>query len=351
MFRSKTVFIVGAGASQEVGLPTGAELKDIIAEKLNIKYDFRSENPYVPVSGDAGIAAILAEYARSNSQDFNHYLEEAWKIVKAIPQAISIDNLMHAHRGNSALELCGKLAIARAILESESKSALYVDEPSREPFNPENIKGTWFENFFRILHEDVTRDAHLGSIFENVTFINFNYDRCIEQFLYYSLPNYYHVGESDAIELISNLTILRPYGLVGPLPWQDRRCVPFGGRYAGGMSLLDIASQIKTFTERSEDNAARETIRAQVENADTLVFLGFGFHSLNMELIKPSRGSVRRVFATAKGISDADIQVITGEVINTWLSNLHNPNFDLRVNNKVSCCDLFTEYWLSLSQG
>jgi hypothetical protein len=41
VFRSKTLFIVGAGASQEVDLPTGTQLKDIIAKKLNI-----TGNPY-----------------------------------------------------------------------------------------------------------------------------------------------------------------------------------------------------------------------------------------------------------------------------------------------------------------
>jgi len=39
MFKSKTLFVVGAGASQEAGLPTGTELKSIIAEKLDITFD------------------------------------------------------------------------------------------------------------------------------------------------------------------------------------------------------------------------------------------------------------------------------------------------------------------------
>ena len=37
MFKSKTVFIVGAGASAEVGLPVGSALKSDIANILQIE--------------------------------------------------------------------------------------------------------------------------------------------------------------------------------------------------------------------------------------------------------------------------------------------------------------------------
>jgi NAD-dependent SIR2 family protein deacetylase len=39
MFRSKTLFVVGAGASSEAGLPTGYELKNKIAELLNFHFE------------------------------------------------------------------------------------------------------------------------------------------------------------------------------------------------------------------------------------------------------------------------------------------------------------------------
>jgi hypothetical protein len=47
MFKSKIVFVVGAGASNEALLPTSKELVGKIAEKLNIKY----EHGYKPISG------------------------------------------------------------------------------------------------------------------------------------------------------------------------------------------------------------------------------------------------------------------------------------------------------------
>src|SRR5215469_9951144 len=130
MFKSKTVFIVGAGASQEAGLPTGAQLKDIIAEKLNITYlnDFAFGTPD---AGDEEIAFALSVYARETGGDFSSYLHEAWKIRDAMPQAISIDNYIDTHSMNHSLVLCGKLGIVRSIIEAERKSKLFTPTGSR----------------------------------------------------------------------------------------------------------------------------------------------------------------------------------------------------------------------------
>ncbi len=40
MFAKKTLIIVGAGASKEVGLPTGEDLASEIAAMLEFRFDF-----------------------------------------------------------------------------------------------------------------------------------------------------------------------------------------------------------------------------------------------------------------------------------------------------------------------
>jgi hypothetical protein len=39
VFNSQTVFVLGAGASYEAGLPIGAGLVDLISSKLDIEFD------------------------------------------------------------------------------------------------------------------------------------------------------------------------------------------------------------------------------------------------------------------------------------------------------------------------
>jgi hypothetical protein len=58
MFKTKTLFIVGAGASREFGLPTGAELKAQIAHLLDIRY----EHGFSQESGDRLITEALKRH-------------------------------------------------------------------------------------------------------------------------------------------------------------------------------------------------------------------------------------------------------------------------------------------------
>jgi hypothetical protein len=104
---AKTVFILGAGSSNEARLPIGSELLNLIAKSLNIKYDRGA-----PVSGDLAIANLvnllsITPSARSPNQ--NDYQAVGRFVSGAMPQAISIDNFIDAHTGEGFLELCGKL--------------------------------------------------------------------------------------------------------------------------------------------------------------------------------------------------------------------------------------------------
>ncbi len=87
--------------------------------------------------------------------------------------------------------------------------------------------------------------------FRSVAFIIFNYDRCIEHYLYCSLQNYYRINASRTAELI-NQSIYHPYGTAGSLPWLDPdspdRAIAYGVN-PNPTQLFNLVSQIKTFTE------------------------------------------------------------------------------------------------------
>lgn len=346
MFREKTLFVVGAGASQEVGLPVGGELKEVIARKLAIKFEM-----YQPVSGDLGILDALRVYAKESGDkngDVNPYLHAGRQISGAMPQAISIDNFIHDHQSNHEIEICGKLAIVRSILEAESNCQLHVDPGNiYNTINFERIKDTWYTKFFQRLHEQQPK-RNLAYLFENVSFIIFNYDRCIEHFLYYALQNYYGVESSQTAKLLETLEIFHPYGTVGSLPWQEAQgAIPFGSHTQSGDRLLTLAAQIKTFTERLEDAPTLSAMRRLVCDAQAIVFLGFAFHPQNLELIDPDRETnVRNIFATTKGISDSDCPVVKGQLEELIHKKKTATNFHMK--NGLTCSELFSEYWRSL---
>ena len=125
MTKTKTLFVVGAGASKEVGLPIGSGLTGEIAKHLDIKFkDFNDQ-----ISGSRPVAGALRAHVKKNgeSRDINPFLTAScWRIRDAMPQAASIDTFVDSHRGNAEIELCSKLGIAAAILEAERDSKLFI---------------------------------------------------------------------------------------------------------------------------------------------------------------------------------------------------------------------------------
>jgi len=211
-----TVFIIGAGTSTEVGLPTGEGLKDEIIKLL----DYRTKrNRLDPNYGDPVIESAFQIATRYNNEiDRNKCLYATKCIKESMPGAISIDNYIHDHRNDIHTTLCGKLAIVRSILNAERESPLFSENwrtDSRTFF--ERLSETWFVSFFKLFTENCIRDD-LDERFNSTSFVIFNYDRCVEQFLYNALRIYYRLPEADAVNLISNMKIFHPYGSVGTLP-------------------------------------------------------------------------------------------------------------------------------------
>jgi hypothetical protein len=265
MFRSKTVFVLGAGASQEVGLPVGEGLKKIIAEKIYITFDdFGSRQ----TSGDHQIMTALWEHTMLPNRmkgDPNPYIHAAWKLRDALPQAISIDNLLDAYREDERFKTCGKLSIVSSILEAEKASKIYYNPIERQKINFGSLDETWFAGFIKILTENVPH-RDIENIFDNVGILNFNYDRCIEHYLHESLQNYYSLEANVVSELINKIQILHPYGSVGKLPWQNSNNtqVPYGSERT---NLLALAKQIKTFNERvHEADEIKQIIPININN-------------------------------------------------------------------------------------
>ena len=181
--------------------------------------------------------------------------------------------------------------------------------------------------------------------------VSFNYDRCIEQFLHLALQNYFSIDSGTAASTISNIEIHHPYGKVGNLPWTAGEVPTEYGHLPTAQQLLTIATQLRTFTEgvnptTSDINAIRRTLA----NSERIVFLGFAFHRLNVDLLVPSpmaagKSPVNAVYGTSHGLSKSDTEIIQCD-----LSNKLGVRKDrIHVQNAFTCSELMDEYWRSLS--
>jgi hypothetical protein len=347
VFKDRTVVIVGAGASSECDLPTGLELKERISKLLDIRF----EHGYRLKSGDANICdALTLHVQRKGSRDINPHLHAGWRIRDAMPQAISIDNFIDSHQGDENLALCGKLAIVQSILEAEQRSPLFVDWQSgrRQP-DFSSFKDTWYAAFMQLLTQNCQLDL-VQKRLSQLTFVIFNYDRCVENYLYHGLQNYYGIDGDRAKDLLRHLSVFHPYGSVGELQWQRN---DIGVEYGGSPSaakLLSLAGGIKTFTEGTDPNSSEiQSIRQHLQSATTVLFLGFAYHGMNLKLLKPesphSLPADVRYFGTAFGMSDSDCALVREDL--AALASANPARIVLRKDLK--CGPFLREYWRSLS--
>lgn len=342
------VLVLGAGASKEANLPIGDELKHRIAKCLDFKFDdfgssLKSGNPEVMH------ALQLASRQQNRSHgDINQLFQASRLICGAMPMAISIDNFIDSHRNDDRVAFCGKLAIAQSILEAEANSKLYV-KPGNIYNKPDfkAIEKTWFNSFFQLLTENCEKE-NLPARLQDIAVICFNYDRCLEQYLYFALQEYYGISADESARLLTSLEIHHPYGKVGALPWMP----PSNGNIAYGATpnyqqLIEISKLLRTFTEGTDPSVSDiNSIRATVAGANRVVFLGFAFHRLNLDLLFPGTSTdTTRIYATALNISESNCSGIKNELANK--AHYDRDYFYLR--NDLTCSQLFTEYSRSLS--
>lgn len=354
MRNPRTVFIVGAGASKEAGLPVGKELIDIIAERLNYHVRNGTLNPEL---GDPDILDVLQQHAHT-PPEMGAHIAAAMRIRDGIIYSNSIDSFIDIHREDAKIQMCGKLAIVKSILKAEAESKLFINVVTNNFSNVQDLKPTWFFTFLKNLNDGV-RKEEINRIFERVAFIVFNYDRCVEHFLFHALQAHYGIDEAKSASVMETLKIIHPYGTIGDLPWQRSNGIQFGST-ATRFNLEEMMSRIKTYTEQVEEGTQLNAIRNEVKHADTLVFLGFSYHPQNMKLLKPEGPcDTEKVFGTAWGISGHDIGIIGDEIkqivgksLMQFKSNSSGitTREEMYIRNDLRCGELLEQYSRSLFQ-
>jgi hypothetical protein len=197
-----------------------------------------------------------------------------------------------------------------------------------------------------LLEQSVRRD--ISNIFDNVSVITFNYDRCIERYLVHSLENYLGLNATEAELLMSRLTIVHPYGQVGKLPTSTVGGVAFGERIHSS-KLPAVAAQIRTFTERVESDDVLSLMHSLLYEAEVVVYLGFSFGDMNMDLMSLSQSRDRVVYGTSFGISKANQRVIEQDILAAM-----GPDQSLVAGvtlEPMTCVDIMNAYWRPIIRG
>ena len=238
----------------------------------------------------------------------------------------------------------------RAILAAECKSLLYFKNDNGEAsINFDALQDTWYLRFFRMITENCDYSG-LKDRLESVNLIIFNYDRCVEHFLFHAFINYYKISEADSSDLILHMNIYHPYGSVGELPWmRGAESLAFGSNLHSEQ-LLSLSDSIKTFTEGIDLNSSEiDKIKSVMSKAERVAFIGFAFHRLNLELITPKtmmllKWEPPKCFASTFDVSKSDQVVIQNQIRSIY------GDEDLEVvMSDIKCNGFFKEFSKSLS--
>lgn len=285
MFKEKTVFVLGAGASAEFNMPVGSKLKKTIATKLNFGKPANLHSDKI----------ILSALKKANN---SVSVKTTGQFLRAINTYDTIDEFLSSNPDDKEFQLCGKLAIVKSILDAEAKSKL-ANEGSDNKVDYSFLidhkdRGTFLGSLVRQLNKGIKNGA-FDKLFHNVSFINFNYDRCLERGLVLGLTESFpfdDVPDGEFNQWVKSAKILRPYGSVGS-HWPDEdNHVPFGGWEFGSENekaekLIGLVDGIKTFSENENQIDNADLIKEEMFAAKKIVFLGFHFYPQNLNLLSP----------------------------------------------------------------
>lgn len=355
MLKRKTTFVIGAGASCELGLPSGDQLKNDICEVLTT-----SPQHAYGVADQVLLGNLRRKYPQLDlgvERELEDIVAAASRIRRGLPLSQSIDNYLHTHQADELVKWVGMAAITRVILRAERRSHLFAAHKfltkggmlNKETSNlhNEDLYKTWYFALARLLFSQVPKEDP-GSALRNVRFVIFNYDRCLEEFLWLALQAYFDLPREAAAEVLSEVELIHPYGSLGPLPWQrpiEEDCVSLGG--SDDICCFTIGQRLKTFTE-SVNSQTGTRVADAIAESDLLLVLGFGYLAQNIELLVPQPLGLKganSVIGTTFGIHPQGEKVVTRLL--GRLATKHVEPTHLMIE-RGTCADLFRNFDLHL---
>ena len=258
MIRNRIVLVFGAGVSHDYGFPLGRELL------LSIARNLRDVAP----NARSPLATLLKECGFTYSQIY------AFRDELLDSMQPSVDAFLEQRREH---EKIGKAAIAAMLAAAE---------------NPVTLKAR--ESHISIYEYLWHRMAGSPGTYSGngLAVITFNYDRSYEYFLATALrASHSEFRQDDKLLLraISQFPVVHVYGALGTLQEGSTSYLPYGSSqkpYPESATVLNAAERLRLYHETTSEKTTTETTRELLAEAMTICFLGFGFHPVNVKLLK-----------------------------------------------------------------
>ncbi|OYU51975.1 MAG: hypothetical protein CFE27_08925 [Alphaproteobacteria bacterium PA1] len=299
LFDEGTVIIVGAGASVPFGLPTGAELIDLIIHSLRheaSKLQRIAENrPYsgfypalAPISyaltcnGDPS-AQIDPEVAAASLIDAANWL--------SLQTGDSVDDIIRHNPSRAQLlkvGICYALILRSYRIEEEPRAYILRQLTERnvkfEVGSEERYYRNWVHHFINLVRSEIISEINdFGRVRSKVKVISFNYDCLLEHVLDVKWGSI----ENDLGSWSEFIEIVHPHGLIEmPEKILEHELAAY---------LLSNANSIAVVHDSLDGSPAAEftqraTARRFCKDAYRVYAIGFAFARANVSLIGLDEG-------------------------------------------------------------
>ena len=280
MIKTKTLFILGAGASQPFDYPTGIELRD------KILFGNTYEADVVNALNRCDDNAVTF---RQDIKRFNDAFSGS--------AGYSIDSFLEERPKEHPFMYIGKTFIAKILISCEKDNNLRI-----------NTEKNWYMYLFDRMK------ASFEELSQNrISFITFNYDRSLEYFLFEAIKKQFDKGSEECVKMMKNFQIVHLYGKLDPLPWQE----PHGKEYSTTENLIErlraAPINIKLISDEREVEKSEYFQEAYklIEWADRIFFLGFSFDETNLKRLHLDFiENKKQIFATVRGIEPSRLKWI-----------------------------------------
>ncbi|MBN8988643.1 MAG: hypothetical protein J0H42_10380 [Rhizobiales bacterium] len=271
MISTPTVFVLGAGASEPYGLPLGYQLRLNILEKYN---------------SDTGHTAHLTNTTPFVRKAINQFVE-----ALKYSGLSSVDAFLE--RRPEFMDI-GKAMMGIELLHGENHERLWQNDRNWLTYLYGNMIGSSLEEFAD----------------NQVSFVTFNYDRCVEHFLFISLQNAFGRTTDETAAVVSRIPIVHLHGRLGHLSWQNGgSAVDFGDSQIDARKMGIVMKEIKVVHEELTDGRDKDFAQAKelLAKAKRVYLAGFGFGSRNVQRLGLDSIAPEAYQGTAYGLTGKEI--------------------------------------------
>jgi len=317
MIKTKTLLILGAGASMDYDFPSGFRLMEdilnFVSEKVKM-FEMAYEQRLI-------FLALLLSYDDKDVERDKFGLNI--QLIKDFARDLeysgirSIDEFLANKEQYKSL---GKLCIAICISNYEGKVGTF-NKVWNEEEKRYTLRHQWYAHLWQRIceteHDNILLSIDdLKQSIKNLVIVTFNYERSLEQYLVNAIQGHFGLSGSAALELVNqNLKIIHVYGDLGSL-----NDAPFGSLAKGlterNADIFDEISKLQEWHNANDDSSpiwsySQKTIQGWIapfravegsfrtfmevandnnrvlldeDGIDRIFIFGFGFHDSNLSL-------------------------------------------------------------------